>query len=274
MIESTGDIVFVGKEEEDAPLALHIYEYRTGWKKIKTIPIPCIHEGSKKILPIMIRNNERLLVSCGECKTIWFCDLYTGKFSEALKEEWFYLGMMCKAEGDYIYIMNDVAGLSTPILKAKCTPTELTVDKSKTIYSKIERVTSICYLPDVKCIAISNWQNHVVKAIHCETDEQVWQVRGEVAGVTWKPHGLFYSQEHQSLLVCDGIDNSDNGRLVVLKLSDGSVLQVIPLPELGLPLYLSLCEGNLIVHNSNSKRTQINVFNSQINKLQHCNIVE
>ena len=258
MIESAGDIVFVGKEEEHEPSALHVYEYRKGWKKIKTMPIPCTHEFNKEILPIMIENNELLLVSCWECKTIWFCDLYTGNFTVALKEERFYPSLMCKAEGDHIYIMNSLKGLSTPILKAKCTPTELSLDKSKTIYFRMEKITSICYLLDVKCVAISRWGDHAVKAIHCETGEKVWEVKGEVAGVIWNPHGLFYSPEHQSLLVCD---TSDGGRLVVLKPSNGSVLQLIPLAELKRLFYLSIYEGSLIVHNMASNRMQINVFN-------------
>ena len=254
VMESTGDIVFLGKEKEDAPLALHIYEYRKGWKKIKTISIPCRHEDYISILPIMIEHNERLLVSCWRCNTIWFYDLHTENFSEALKEEGFHPGMMCKAEGDYVYIVNNVA--SVPILKAKCTPTELSLDKSKTIYSRTETISSICYLPFVKCVAISRWRENVVKAIHCDTDEQVWEVKGKVAGVQWDPHGLFYSPEHQALPVCD----AENGWLVVLKPSDGSVLQVIPLPGLERPFHLSLYQGNLIVHNGFSNREQINVF--------------
>ena len=86
-MESTGDIVFLGKEKEDDPIALHIYEYRTGWKRIKTIPIPCRHEDYIRILPIMIENNECLLASCLQCSTIRFYDLYTGDFSLALKEK-------------------------------------------------------------------------------------------------------------------------------------------------------------------------------------------
>ena len=165
--------------------------------------------------------------------------------------------MMCKAEGDYVYIVNNVKGLSKLILKAKCTPTKLIVDKIKTIHSGMGIILFVHYLTDVKCIAISSWSDHVVKAIHCETDEQVWEVKGEVAGVTWNPHGLCYSPEHQSLLVCD---TSDEGRLVVLNPGDGSVLQVIPL-QLELPWHLSLHEGNIIVHNILLRRTQINVFN-------------
>ena len=165
--------------------------------------------------------------------------------------------MMCKAEGDHVFIVNFAKGLKS-ILKAKCTPAEVIVDKTKTVNSRLEGTYDICYLPDVKCIAISLWLEHVVKAIHCETDEEVWEVKGEVAGVTWKPYGLCYSPEHQSLLVCD---TSDHGRLVNLKPSDGSVLQVIPLPRLERPWYLSLYEGNLIVDNMASKKPQINVFN-------------
>ena len=80
----------------------------------------------------------------------------------------------------------------------------------------------------------------------------------EVAGVTWMPQGLLYSPEHQSLLVCDA---SNDGRLVILKPNDGSVLQVIPLPGLGRPYQLSLYEGNIIMHNMVSNKPQINVFN-------------
>ena len=204
----------------------------------------------------MIENNEHLLVSCCYCKTIWFCDIDTGKFSEALKEEGFYPGLNCKAEGNYIYIVNGVIGLSKPILKAKCTPTELSLDKSKTIYFRIEKITSICYLPNVKCVAISDWEEHVVKAIHCKTDEQVWELKGEVAGVTWNPHGLFYFPEHQSLVVCD---ISDGGRLVVLNPCDGLLLQTIPRPVPSFPLSLSLHEGIIIMHNRSDTREKISV---------------
>ena len=85
------------------------------------------------------------------------------------------------------------------------------------------------------------------------TSKKVWEVKGEVEGVTWKPHGLFYSPQHQSLLVCD---TSDNGRLVVINLRGGSVLQIIPLPNLGIPYSLSVHEGNIILQKN---------FNSGIN---------
>ena len=111
-------------------------------------------------------------------------------------------------------------------MKVKCSPTELIFDKSKTIQSRMQSLSDICYLPNINCIALSNWRDHVVKAIHCETGEEVWEVKGEVEGVAWRPHGFLYSPEHQSLLVCD---TSDNGRLVVLNPRDGSVRQIIPL---------------------------------------------
>ena len=256
VMESTGYIIFVGKEEEDNPVAFHINKYKDGWQKIGTKPGPC-SQSILSILPLMIENNERLLVSCYTCNTIWFCDLYTGNFNVPLKEELLGLGLMCKAEEDYIYIVNDVAGLSTPILKAKCTATELSLDKSKTIYSRTKTITSICYLAFVKCIAISNWTDNVVKAIHCETHAEVWEVKGKVAGVTWMPHSLLYSPEHQSLLVCD---INDDGRLVVLEPSDGSVLQVIPLSILGVPWFFYIHKGNVIMLNSGKTFKKIDIF--------------
>ena len=82
-------------------------------------------------------------------------------------------------------------------------------------------------------------------------------MKGEVEGVTWEPHGLFYSAKHQSLFVCDV---SDNGRLVVLNPSDGSVLQIITLPNLGNPISLAVHMGHIILHNSVPRVRNINVF--------------
>ena len=155
----------------------------------------------------MIENNEHLLVSCPQCKTIWFCDIDSGNFSEALDEDWFFPGLMHKGEGDYILIVNSRNG-PIPILKVKCTPAELIIDYTEVFYSRMEGITFMCYLPNVKCVALSDWEKNVVKAIHCETCELIWEVKGEVGGVIWMPHGLCYSPEHQSLLVCDPIDDS------------------------------------------------------------------
>ena len=87
------------------------------------------------------------------------------------------------------------------------------------------------------------------------SDEVIWEVKGEVAGREWEPHGLFSSQEHQSLLVCDYC------RLVVLNPTDGSVLQVIPLPNMGILISLSVHEGNIILHNETASGECINVLN-------------
>ena len=97
-------------------------------------------------------------------------------------------------------------------------------------------------------------QGHIFKAIHCETSEEIWQVKGEVVGATWKPHGLFYSPEHQTLFVCD------DGQLVVLDPRDGSLLQVILLPKLKRLISLYFLKGKIIVHNKKKNCREINVF--------------
>ena len=256
VMESTGDIVFVGKEKKDDPSALHIYKYKGEWHKVGTKSGPCIHEDDLYTLPVMIESNECLLVSCTDCRTIWFCDIDTGEFNEALRDEGFKLGLMCKGKGDYVYIENNVKG-PADILKVKCSPTELIVDKCKISHHKMEAIYSLCYLKDVNCVAISSWQNHIVKAIHCETNEEVWEVKGKVEDVTWEPHGLFYSPEHQLLIVCDAIDD---GRLVVLNPRDGSILQIMPLPNLGDPVSSSMHEENIILNNRVTFGFHINVF--------------
>ena len=143
------------------------------------------------------------------------------------------------------------------VVKVKCSPTELVVNRSKTVQSRMENLNHICYLPDVKCIVFSFWPDHVVKAIHCEKDEIVWEVKGEVAGVPWEPCGLFDLPEHQSLLVCDA---SDKGRLVVLNPRDGSIRQKIPLPNLGTPYELFAHKSSIILHSGFTTGRNIHVF--------------
>ena len=251
-MEATRYIIFFGKEEDDDPAALHIYSFKNGWNKVGTKPVPCSHE-ELYILPITIENSERLLVSCHECEVIWFCDIHSGAYSEALRNKWYFPGAMCKAEGDYIVIVNSIKD-NKMIQKASCTPTKLYVDKMKGIHSWMDSINHICYLPDVKCVAVSSWLEHVVKAIHCETGEETWEVKGEVAGVKWEPHGFFYSQEYQSLLVCDRY------RLVILDPKNGSVLQVIPLPIPGLPVTLSVHDGRVILYHKFNCAEHICVF--------------
>ena len=83
---------------------------------------------------------------------------------------------MCKAGGDYLYIVTDTKG-PNPIPKVKCSPTELIVGTIKTIQYRIDKFSFMYYLPDV-CLAISFRSGDVVKPIHCETDEEVWKFKG------------------------------------------------------------------------------------------------
>ena len=163
VMESTGDIVFFGKENEDHDAALHIYSFKNGWNNVAKMSTPCCRQVLY-ILPVIIENNERLLVSCWQCSTVWFCDIENGNFSQAIERKGYYPGPMCKAEGDYVYIVNLIKGPRT-ILKAKCTPTELIVDKIKTIHSKMEHIVFMEYLPDTNCIVLSRWKDNLVKVV-------------------------------------------------------------------------------------------------------------
>ena len=256
-MESTGDIVFVGIEEEDEEddlPALHIYNFKDEWHKVGEKSVPCDHDHWD-IIPVMIKNKERLLVSCYECQIIWFCDTARGKFSVALKKKGLYPGAMCKAEGDHVYIVNQKERIDE-VLKAKCTSTGLIVDKIKTIHPKMEGIVFMAYLPDNKCIVLSCWKDNLVKAFHCGTGEQVWEVRlMSVEYVDWEPYGLLYLPEHKSLLVCD---KSDDGLLVVNP-SDGSILQTISLPDVPMPTSLSMHEGNIVLYHDLNGSAKISV---------------
>ena len=143
---------------------------------------------------------------------------------------------MCKAKGDYLYIVTDVKG-PNPILKVKCSPTEPTVDTIKTIQCRIDKFSFMYYLPDV-CLAISFKSGDVVKPIHCDTDQEVWKVKGEVEGIK-KPHNFYYLQNHKSLHMCD------SDRLVILDPKNENVLRVLPVTNVGRLICMYLYDDNL-----------------------------
>ena len=255
-MESTGNMILVGKENEDDAAAVHVLSFKDEWQKIATKSVPCSHNDFY-IVPAMIENTEHLLLSCWKCEVIWFCGKPRGfHFIQTIKLTGHYPGPMCKAEGDYIYVVDMVEGSRT-VLKVKCTPTELVVDKIKTIHSKMQYILFMEYLPGINCIVLSRWKENLVKAINCGTGEQVWEVKGEEEGVTWEPHGLLYLPEHQSLLVCDP---SDNGRLVVVNPRNGSILQTTSLSEISVPISLSIHEGNIVLCNILNYSVKISVF--------------
>ena len=113
------------------------------------------------------------------------------------------------------------------------------------------------YLPNINCIVFSDWEENLVKDFHCGTGEQVWEVSGEVEGVTWEPNGFLYLPEHRSLLVCDGIGD---GRLVVLNPRDGSVLQTISLSDIHMSTSFSVRKGDIVLRYKSKNSEKISIF--------------
>ena len=164
---------------------------------------------------------------------------------------------MCKAECDYIFIVRNLKG-HQPILKVKCTSTELIVEN--TIDSKTEDISFMSYLPEFKFLVLIQFHGNAIKAIDCDTGEKVWEitgnkVKGAVEGINWEPHGLFYSTENQTLYVCDKY------QLVVLNPSTQSILQMISMPLDGRPLSLSVHENSIIMYHATTSSEKISVFN-------------
>ena len=137
-----------------------------------------------------------------------------------LKKEGFYPGLMSYAERNYFFVVNHMAGYK-PILKVQCRSDEFFIDKA--VDSRIEYINFMLYLPEEQYIVVSDWKDHIVKTVHCKGGLKAWEVKGRVDGVTWEPHGLFYSREHEALVVCDC------QRLVVLIPQCGSFIEAIPL---------------------------------------------
>ena len=75
----------------------------------------------------------------------------------------YYPGPMCKAEGDYVTLLI-ISNRPERFLKAMCTPTDLIVDKIKTIHCKMEYIMYMEYLPDTNCIVPQSLERKYCKS--------------------------------------------------------------------------------------------------------------
>ena len=101
---------------------------------------------------------------------------------------------MCQGEADQIYVVHSVKGI--PILQLNCSQPQFILEK--TIQSGMETWYDICYIPSHRLIAVSdNAPDNIVRAMSCDTEERVWELKGEVQDTQCNPHEMVYSPGHQ-----------------------------------------------------------------------------
>ena len=220
-VMSNGDAVIYGKTSYDAPAEFHVYN--TKGRKIKTFKTLCHHEGNTNLFSQIIQNINYLFLSCCYCNKIYQYNMNTTTVTEAFSDDKYRPGRMCHGPPGTICVVNRVN--DNPVLVLNCTTTSFRLER--TVQTQMQRYHSICYVPSVDLLLITNCTLGMVRAVSCSTDRVVWEVTGDVAGSPCDPHGAVYSPQHDVVFVCDGT----NERILVLEPVSGECLQTVDLRE-------------------------------------------
>ncbi len=254
-------------EEEDIP-AFHCY---TGgvdnWKKrLHTHDRLCdhsdeadlseVHKSSEDrvgILGMKIGKEEVIAVSCvwsKRCYCIRLLSFEPERTHVAFQSDRYYPRVMCQGQEGQMFVVHSVS--DTPVIQLDCSTK--TFHHLKTIHTSLKGCGSLAYISKRNLVVVCA-VSEGVRAISCESKEQVWEVKGQVEGAELKPHGLAYHPGLDVVFVADGA----NLRFVILNGEDGSLRQVVPQPEgKKLGAYYSPCfhNGQMILHQGFANDTQ------------------
>ncbi len=249
VLRRSGAHVMWGKTSETSPAALYS-SCGGGWGLLRSGL--CQHEKGVYLLGVMIGGRELLAVSC-PCDVIRLLEPETGDVSTAFSDTRYRPGRMCPGETGQMYVVHAVK--PTPVLQLSCSTTNFSL--MRTIQTGMERYYSICYIPIHRLIVISDHSPGIIRAMSCESEEVVWEVKGQVEGVECHPHGMVHSPALDALFVADG----NNTRILVLNPGDGSLRQELPLDQkMGGIGNLYLSYDQLIVHHHAEGKVKVSVF--------------
>ena len=198
----TGDVVLCGKTSNADPPMSHVYKCSaTSWKKERSIPALCQHEGDTNLLRVIINIQDYLAISCYYCKKIRLYNMTTGEITTAFNDPNYYPGHMCHGDTGQIYVVHNEKG-SVSIQQLDCSRPQFRL--IKTIQSGMVDYFAICYINRHGLLTVSDYSPGVVRAVSCETENVVWELTGRVDGVECEPQGMLYSPHHNALLIADG----------------------------------------------------------------------
>ena len=221
----SGIVVLWGKSSEQAPAAFHLYQdTSTGFAKLRELKRLCQHE-IVLLLPVTMNNKELLAVSCGYCQMIRLLDTGTEQVIVAFYHPKYRPSVMSHGDMDVLYVLHGGNELSLLELNSGQVPFN---GKKRNIQLGMEKYHGFHYIPNpYNLLLLSWWEDSLIRAMSLKTEQKAWEVKGEVDGKMFFPHGLLFSAHHQVLLVADG----RNHRVLAIHPRDGSHLQTIQLDQ-------------------------------------------
>ena len=207
-------------------------------------------------LPVTIQNTEYIAVSCPKCKDIRLWDIQTGEVRIAFDDPRYYPRLACQGNPGKMFVVHSVNGF--PTMQLNCSQVPFTLDR--VIQRGMEQITAMCFVPNENVIVVSNFRKGLIRAVSCDTEKIVWELKGKIQGVKCNPHGMvFSSRGPQALLVADG----KNHRLLVVNSGDGSVRQVVPLDQVSTAVDLCVYNQKVIVLHFEAGKAKISFFSIQ-----------
>ena len=247
-MKKTGKVVIKGRTSEFSPYFLHVYTLHGKKLVHEKFKIPCKHKGRVGLLSLVISEIEYLAFSCSECRDIKLLDLQTMDIIKAFSGET-PLMRMCEGEGNTLYV--EVS--DGQILELNCTNTQFHLKKIIGLGIK-GHLKGLCYVPSPYRFLVASGDNKEVVAISFDTNRMVWERPPYFSDSD--PYGVYYSNEHRTLLLADGFIN----KIFVLDPGTGSTVQGISLSGRGDIKALDFSGDQLVVRNSTCFKKQISFY--------------
>ena len=249
-MQGSGKVIIIARKgDETDPLSLLICSVAGEKLSGKRIEFPCEHGWESYPLGLVIKSEEKLAVSCSECRDIKLLDLRTEEVTTAFCSKLNVL-VMCYGERKtlYVHCVDDGSVLeldySTPSFKI-----------TRTLNSGLFFCNEICYLPaPYRALAFTNNLAEIIRAVSILRNEIMWNVTGEVNGLEMQPHGLLFSPRH-GLLASD----RNNSRVIVCNPNEGSHLQTVNQSGLG-EIYSIFLHHNFVIMEHVKNGWKISIF--------------
>ena len=165
-------------------------------------------------------------MACSCCNDIKLVNPQTGQATVAYENRERKPLCLCLGEPGRLWVYSH---FSDQFIELNCKSSILTETEKCTTASRSAQYVfgfGIHYLP-YRALVCSGYNKQVIYAQSTETGAVLWKLEGEVAGREINPKGLLLTPDHQAVLCAD----QWNHRILVLNPADGSVLQIIQLPE-------------------------------------------
>ncbi len=250
-------------DECDESWAAQVYSVDTETgivKKTQALDKPCDHDFynlTSSTLDVEVQGQALLAVACAKCQDIKLMDPQTGQVTVAYKNSKYQPSVMCPGGRNRLWVFSS---------KAPYSVFELNTSEREFTETGTSLGVFLCYhmyyIPGVALVCSDRSKVRVVH-VH-DQGSRFWNLQGvfpvEHCPVDQKkldPSHLLYLSEHKCLLVAD----FHNTRILKVNPSDGSVQQILLLPEeLGQPVSMRKWYKNQLAVQYTTKNAELSFF--------------